>query len=229
MYFNLWGVTRTVVRVVAWELRATPFATTPKRPILTGAGLIGTPRGGMNEPLGADFQGLEGGLRRPPFSLVTNLARPDVPIGPETLGRIREALASRGLQLCHFGWVPGARKGMLTLTIDREGGVTLDDCETASRLADEILDADEETPGEYLLEVESPGLDRVLWSLDDCRRFAGNRVRIAMNVPVDGAKRLKGPIEAVEGDALIVMDEDRKRRYTVRFGDVKVVRLIPEF
>ncbi len=157
------------------------------------------------------------------------LARPDVPIGPETLGRIREALAGRGLRLCHVGWVPGARKGKLTLTIDREEGVTLDDCETASHLADEILDAGEEVPGAYLLEVESPGLDRQLWTLDDCRRFAGRRVRVTTEVPVDGAKRLKGPLESVEGDALIVMDEDRKRRYTVRFGDVKVVRLIPEF
>jgi len=155
--------------------------------------------------------------------------RSDVPIGAETIGRIREALAGRGLELCHTGWVPGARKGKLTLTIDREGGVNLDDCETASRLADEILDADEELPGAYLLEVESPGLDRPLWTLDDCRRFAGNRVRVATNVPVEGAKRLKGQLEAVEGDSLIVMDEDRNRRYTVRFGDVKVVRLIPEF
>ena len=46
---------------------------------------------------------------------------------------------------------------------------------------------------------------------------------------VDGAKRMKGLLEAVEGESLVVMDEDRKRRYTVRFGDVKVVRLIPEF
>ncbi len=158
-----------------------------------------------------------------------DVVRSDIPISAETLGRIREALAGRGLELCHAGWVPGARKGKLTLTIDREGGVNLDDCETASRLADEILDAGEEIPGAYLLEVESPGLDRPLWTLDDCRRFAGNRVRVAMNVPVDGAKRLKGPLEAIEGDSLIVMDEDRKRRYTVRFGDVKVVRLIPEF
>lgn len=160
---------------------------------------------------------------------MTTLARPDIPIGAETLGRIREALVERGLELCHVGWVPGARKGRLTLTIDRPEGVTLEDCETASRLADGILDADEGIPGAYLLEVESPGLDRPLWTLDDCRRFAGRRVRLTTNVPVDGAKRMKGPLEAVEGDALLLMDEDRKRRYTVRFGDVKVVRLIPEF
>jgi ribosome maturation factor RimP len=161
--------------------------------------------------------------------LVTTLPRPDVPIGPETLGRIREALAGRGLELCHVGWVPGIRKGKLTLTIDREGGVTLDDCETASRLADELLEGEDGIPGAYLLEVESPGLDRPLWTLDDCRRFAGRRVRVTTELPVDGAKRMKGSLEAVEGDALVVMDEDRKRRYTVRFGDVKVVRLIPEF
>ena len=62
--------------------------------------------------------------------------RSDIPIGAETLGRIREALAGRGLELCHAGWVPGARKGKLTLTIDRDGGVTLADCETASHLAE---------------------------------------------------------------------------------------------
>jgi ribosome maturation factor RimP len=161
--------------------------------------------------------------------LVTTAVRPDVPIGAETLGRVREALAGRGLELCHVGWVPGARKGRLTLTIDRPDGVTLDDCEAASRLADAILDGDDGIPGAYLLEVESPGLDRPLWTLDDCRRFAGRRVRVATNVPVDGAKRMKGPLESVDGDALVLVDEDRKRRYTVRFGDVKVVRLIPEF
>jgi len=155
--------------------------------------------------------------------------RPEIPIGAETLGRIREALAGRGLELCHVGWVPGARKGRLTLTIDRPEGVTLDDCEAASHLADELLESVDEIAGAYLLEVESPGLDRPLWTLDDCRRFAGRRVRIATNEPVDGAKRMKGPLESVEGESLVVMDEDRKRRYTVRFGDVKVVRLIPEF
>ena len=157
------------------------------------------------------------------------LSRPEIPIGAETLARIREALAGHGLELCHVGWVPGARKGRLTLTVDGPGGVTLDDCESASRLADAILDADDAVPGSYLLEVQSPGLDRPLFTLDDCRRFAGRRVRVTTHVPVDGARAMKGPLEGVEGEALVVMDEDRKRRYTVRFGDVKVVRLIPEF
>lgn len=168
-------------------------------------------------------------LSGPDLKPSIDVVRPDIPISDETLGRIRGALAGRGLELYHAAWVPAARKGKLTLTIDREGGVTLDDCETASRLTEEILDAGEEIPGAYLLEVESPGLDRPLWTLDACRRFAGSRVRLATNVPVEGAKRLKGLLEAVDGDSLIVMDEDRKRRYTVRFGDVKVVRLIPDF
>jgi len=161
--------------------------------------------------------------------LVTTLTRPELPIRAETLGRIREALAEKGLELCHVGWVPGARKGRLTLTIDRPEGVTLDDCEAASHLADPILEGDETIPGSWLLEVESPGLDRPLFTLDDCRRFAGRRVRMTTDVPVDGAKRMKGVLEGVDGESLVVMDEDRKRRYTVRFGDVKVVRLIPEF
>jgi ribosome maturation factor RimP len=40
---------------------------------------------------------------------------------------------------------------------------------------------------------------------------------------------MKGTLETVDGDLLTVLDEDRNRRYTVRFGDVKVARLVPEY
>jgi len=140
---------------------------------------------------------------------------------------LRGAVTALGLELCHLGWKAG-RRGTLTLTIDREGGVSLGDCESASRAASEILDAREGSLPSYVLEVESPGLDRPLWTLADCVRFKGKRVTVRLRRATEGTTRLKGVLEEIVEDRLTVLDEDRQRRYTVPFGDVKLARLVPE-
>jgi ribosome maturation factor RimP len=154
--------------------------------------------------------------------------RPQIPFGDETKQRLAEAVARLGLELCHIDWREGARRGVLTLTIDKEGGVTLDDCESASRAAERVLDEGDPVEKAYSLEVASPGLDRPLWTIADCVRFVGKRVTVRLLNKVDGAGKLKGTLEKVDGDVLTVLDEDQHRRYTVRFDDVKLARLVPE-
>ena len=150
------------------------------------------------------------------------------PIAPDVAEAITRALDARGLELCHISWRRGTARGVLTLTIDKPGGVTLDDCERASHAAGEVLDTHDPLEIPYSLEVESPGLDRRLYSLADCRRFAGRRVTVQLTRKVDGAGRLKGVLETVDGEAVTILDEDQRRRYTVQFGDVKLARLVPE-
>lgn len=150
-----------------------------------------------------------------------------LPIDAGTEGLLRGRLAALGLELCHVDWVPGHRSTM-TLYIDRPGGVTLEDCETASHEASAVLDPLEESLPDYVLEVSSPGLDRPLWTLVDCARFKGSRVAVRLERKVEGTAKLKGILEDVRGDSLTVLDEDQKRRYTVRFGDVRIARLVPE-
>ena len=153
-----------------------------------------------------------------------------LPFSDDVTNRMSALLGGIGLELCHADWKTGRSRGILTLFVDKPDGVTLDDCEAASRAVETLLD---ETPelaslsGSWCLEVSSPGLDRPLWKLDDCRRFRGRRVRVQTLAPVEGTSRMKGTLESVEGDLLTLLDEDRNRRYTVRFGDVKVARLVP--
>ncbi len=151
-----------------------------------------------------------------------------LPIDAGTESLLRGRLEALGLELCHADWNPGRVRATLTLFIDRRGGVTLEDCETASREASEVLDPLEASLPEYVLEVSSPGLDRPLWTLADCERFKGSRVTVRLERKVDGAAKLKGILEDVREDSLTVLDEDQKRRYTVRFGDVRIARLVPE-
>jgi ribosome maturation factor RimP len=150
-----------------------------------------------------------------------------LPFDDGTADLIRQRIAAFGLDLCHVEWKPGAR-ATLTLYVDKPAGVTLEDCEIASRSASEILDPLEEKLPNYALEVSSPGLDRPLWTLADCVRFRGRRVAVQLVRKVDGAARLKGVLEDVKGDTLTVLDEDQHRRYTARFGDVRLARLVPE-
>jgi ribosome maturation factor RimP len=131
------------------------------------------------------------------------------------------------LELCHVEWKKGSR-ATLTLTVDKPAGVTLQDCEAASHAASEVLDPLEELLPKYALEVSSPGLDRPLWTLGDCCRFRGRRVTVRLAAAVEGTAHLRGVLEDVQGDALTVLDEDQHRRYTVRFGDVRLARLVPE-
>ncbi len=149
------------------------------------------------------------------------------PVPEAALEAIRSALSALGLELCHAEWKPG-RRSTFALFVDRDGGVSLGDCERASRAASEILDPLEGSLPSYVLEVASPGLDRPLWTTRDCARFAGRRVTVRMRQPVEGTSRLKGVLEEADGDRLTILDEDRKRRYTVLFGDVKLARLVPE-
>ncbi|MBK9062111.1 MAG: ribosome maturation factor RimP [Acidobacteria bacterium] len=152
----------------------------------------------------------------------------NLPIEAGTESLLSARLEALGLELCHADWNPGRGRATLTLFIDRPGGVTLEDCEAASREASEVLDPLEESLPEYVLEVSSPGLDRPLWKLADCEKFKGRRVAVRLERKVDGAAKLKGILEDVREDSLTVLDEDQKRRYTVRFGDVRIARLVPE-
>ncbi len=151
-----------------------------------------------------------------------------LPIDAGTESLLGGRLAALGLELCHVDWATGRGRATLTLFIDRAGGVTLEDCETASREASAVLDPLEESLPEYVLEVSSPGLDRPLWTLADCARFKGSRVAVRLERKLEGTAKLKGILEDVSGDSLTVLDEDRQRRYTVRFGDVRIARIVPE-
>ena len=151
----------------------------------------------------------------------------NLPFDAGTASLLSGRLEALGLELCHADWAPG-RRATLTLFVDRPGGVTLDDCEAASREVSAVLDPLEESLPPYVLEVSSPGLDRRLWSLADCVRFKGRRVSVRLERKVEGTGHLKGVLEDVSGDALTVLDEDQHRRYTVRFGDVRMARLVPD-
>ena len=95
------------------------------------------------------------------------------------------------------GWV-------LRLFIDREGGVTIDDCAAVSREISAYLEVEDLINHAYHLEVSSPGLERPLKKRDDFVRFAGKLAKIKLREPVAGQKMLIGTLRGIEKDAVVL-------------------------
>lgn len=81
-----------------------------------------------------------------------------------------------------------------------DGSMSIEDCEAASRALSPVLDVADPVPSQYRLEMSSPGIDRPLVRRSDFERALTQVVKIEMAVPVEGRKRFRGTIEAVEGD-----------------------------
>jgi len=105
--------------------------------------------------------------------------------------------------------------------------VSLDDCQRVSRDMSAVLDADVTFDHPYTLEVSSPGLDRPLRSLDDCRRFVGRLAQIVTTQGVDGRHHVAGRIAGVD-DTAVVVDAGR-RTHRVPWSAVTRARLEVEF
>jgi len=133
-------------------------------------------------------------------------------------------VAAMGFKLAdldaHFG-----RRGLLRLFIDREGGVTLDDCQRVSEQIGAWLDVEDPLPGSYVLEVSSPGFDRRLRKLAHFERFSGENAKVELKDARDGRRRFTGRLAGVEGSEVLLEVEGEVVR--LPFGDIAVARLAP--
>jgi len=131
-----------------------------------------------------------------------------------------------------IGWVlrvildrPGAHSEM-SAGPTRES-VNLDDCQRVSRDLSAVLDADFTFDHAYTLEVSSPGLDRPLRHLNDCRRFVGRLTKIVTTEAVDGLHHVAGRIAGVEDNQVVV--DTGQRVHRVPWSVVSRARLEVEF
>jgi ribosome maturation factor RimP len=135
---------------------------------------------------------------------------------------LERTVAGLGCQLADFDF--SNRNRLLRVFIDRQGGVTLEDCEAVTRQLQRVL------PVEGIdydrLEVSSPGLDRRLKKASDFARFAGHRADVRLRVPVNGRRNFVGTVRAVQGER-IELDFDGGQ-LAFDLADMDRARLVPE-
>ena len=135
---------------------------------------------------------------------------------------VEPVVSGAGFQLFDIE-VPTGPSGILRLYVWKGKGVPvlLDDCADVSRLFDENTALDEAIPGEYVLEVSSPGINRKLTRREHFESAVGERIKIVFE-GIDGRSRsLKGTITSLSGDTLKVFDKDEEEDVDIELSRVK--------
>ena len=131
--------------------------------------------------------------------------------------------AENGCSIWDVEYVREAGTWFLRVYLDKEGGVTIDDCEAVSRPLSDALDEADPIEGSYTLEVSSAGIDRVLRHPEHFAAFLGAEVEVRLYRPVEGGKDQVGVLrEYRDGD--VTIEAGGVRRYFAK-RDVAQVRL----
>jgi ribosome maturation factor RimP len=140
---------------------------------------------------------------------------------------IEKIVASEGLELVHIDYRRQGRGFLLRVDIDKEGGVTLDDCQGVSQQISTYLDVDDVVPAEYELQVSSPGLDRKFYRDSDYQKFIGRLVRVKTSKAIRGLHVIVGRLKDFDGSRIVVTDPVMKKDadYEIPLAEIKETRL----
>ena len=140
---------------------------------------------------------------------------------------IMPILDRNGFELWDVEYVKEGADYYLRAYIDKEGGITIDDCVTVSRALSDELDKEDYIEDAYILEVSSPGLGRALKKDKDFDRSIGQSVDLKTYKAIDKVKEFSGVLKAHDKDSitLIINDEDK----VFAKSDVAKVNLSVEF
>ena len=122
---------------------------------------------------------------------------------------IEPVISSEGMELVTIDYVRESRGWVLRLYVDTAAGVTIDHCARLSRQLSDILDVKDIVPHPYILEVSSPGLNRILKKEQDFITYCGETITVKTSEPVEQRKNFKGKLlDCKEGT--ITVDADNQ-------------------
>ena len=140
---------------------------------------------------------------------------------------IKPIVESMGCRLFDVELKP-ERGWVLRVIIDREGGVSIKDCEDVSRRISPLLDVEDLIPFSYTLEVSSPGLDRSLEKPEHYEFFTGRRARVFLREPVRERREILGVIEDVKEGIITLRESGGGEVFHIPFSAIARGRLEPE-
>ena len=108
----------------------------------------------------------------------------------------------------HIEYVKEKGEFYLRIYIEKDGGITLSDCEALSRRVSDLMDEKDPIKDPYFLEVSSPGLNRTLFTENHYKRFIGREVMVRFTKSIDGKKNVKGILKEVNDDSIVVEAEN---------------------
>jgi len=145
--------------------------------------------------------------------------------GDEMLKLLEPVVERLGYELADLEVRLGGKGGLIRVFIDKPEGIDLDDCEKVSLAVSALLDVEDPVPGNYNLEVSSPGLDRKLTKVAHFQRFAGETVKVQMRFPIEGRRRFRGTLVSSDDENIVV--EVDGESLSLPLKTIDTARLVP--
>jgi len=140
---------------------------------------------------------------------------------------LQGAVEDLGCELWGIECQRAGRFMTVRLFIDKEGGVTVDDCADVSRQVSAILDVEDPIADKYNLEVSSPGLDRPLFTLPQFERYIGQDIAVHLRIPVMERRKWQGKLGRIENDMVTLIVDGQEQ--VLVFGNIQKANVVAKF
>ena len=133
-----------------------------------------------------------------------------------------------GYEVVDIEYRPHPTNGLLRIYIDGPNGIQLEDCQSVSHQISSLLDVEDPIPGQFNLEVSSPGMDRPLRKVADFERFTGEVVKVKLTVPtLEGQRNFTGTLMGIKNEE-IILEMDGETHY-LPLDTIDKARIVPQF
>ena len=138
---------------------------------------------------------------------------------------LEPTIEAMGFELWGVEYLSQGKYSVLRLFIDAEEGITVDDCAAVSGQAGSLLDVEDPITGEYTLEVSSPGMDRLLFKLEQYPGYVGEVVELRLRSAFEGRRKFKGVLKGIEGEDVVLHVDDHE--YLLPYSAIEKARVQP--
>ncbi|WHE08135.1 ribosome maturation factor RimP [Thermoanaerobacterium thermosaccharolyticum] len=144
-----------------------------------------------------------------------------------TRNLVAPAIEKNNFELVDVEYKKEGNNWYLRVYIDKNGGVSLDDCQIISEYLSEKLDEVDPIENSYILEVSSPGIDRPLKTQRDFDKFKGSLVEVSLYQPIDKKKKYEGELVGLINDKVVITDNGKRKEFDIK--DISLVKPVIKF
>ena len=137
---------------------------------------------------------------------------------------VKNTVEGLGFILWGHEYRPHGESALLRIFIEKEEGISVDDCALVSRQIGAALDVEDIIPVAYILEVSSPGMDRVLFSADQYQDYIGDKIKVRTRTRIDDRRNFKGLLVSAD-DSVVTVKVDNEE-FAIPYESIDRARLI---
>lgn len=129
-------------------------------------------------------------------------------IKTDILQLLQPVVTESGYELWGCEYMAQGKHSLLRVYIDKPGGIDITDCQQVSTHISALLDVEDPIPGNYSLEVSSPGIPRPLFSKEHYQRYIGCDIQLKLYKPLNGSRKINATILSVNDNSVILKTDD---------------------